>query len=131
MAIESQAAQKFETPQVWLRPVLLCAVGALLLVALAIGMLQAVYYLAGSRPALSGAQQFPQPRVETGQQAQRQRLEAEQQRGSTVIIGSTGNKAWSRSRSSGDVNSGRPGMQFYARSRRRKRCLLRAPAPSG
>jgi hypothetical protein len=62
------------------RPVLFSAFAALLLVALAIGMLHAIYYWQVPVQSFPAPQAFPQPRVQTGQRQERQRLEAEQEK---------------------------------------------------
>lgn len=69
-----------ESPAVDLRAVIWPAIGAFLLLALAIGGLYAIYDYAEPVKTVSRPQQFPQPRVATVEEdsQQRQRLAAEQ-----------------------------------------------------
>ncbi len=78
MAIEAHGSERFESPQVSKRAVLLSALGFLLLLASAIGMLQAVYYRQVPLQQLPAPEKFPQPRVQAGEREQLQQLEAEQ-----------------------------------------------------
>lgn len=78
MAIETHGDERLETPQVRLRPVLYSALGALLLLALSVAVLRAVYYWQVPVQSFPAPAKFPQPRVETGQRAERDRLAREQ-----------------------------------------------------
>ncbi len=78
MAIESHAAEKFESPEVSTRPVLLAALGVLLLVLGTVGFLGAIYYREVSVQQLPAPEKFPQPRVETREREERLRIEAQQ-----------------------------------------------------
>lgn len=78
MAIELHSDEKFQSPAVATRPVLLAALGALLLLAAAIGGLQAIYDWQVPVQHYPAPEQFPQPRVQSGQVEQRERIEAKQ-----------------------------------------------------
>ncbi len=78
MAIELHSDDKFQSPAVATRPILLAALGALLLLAAAIGGLEAIYYWQVPVRHYAAPEQFPQPRVQTGQVEQRERIEAKQ-----------------------------------------------------
>jgi hypothetical protein len=80
MAIESHRDEKLQSPAVATRPVLLSGLGALLLLAGAIGVLAAIYSRQVSMQHYPAPEEFPQPRVQTGQKEQLQRLEAEQRK---------------------------------------------------
>jgi hypothetical protein len=75
MAIEGE---KFQPPAVAPRPILLSALAALILLAAAIGGLQAVYYWQVRVQTFPAPEQFPEPRVQTGQSEQLRRIQAEQ-----------------------------------------------------
>lgn len=78
MAIEWHGDEKFQSPAVNTRPILLSALAALVLLAGAIGGLQAIYYWQVPVQSLPAPEQFPQPRVQTGQAEQLRRIESEQ-----------------------------------------------------
>lgn len=78
MAIESQSDERMESPQVSLRPLLFAALGVLMLLASAVGILEAIYHWQVPVKSYPAPEQFPQPRVQTGQVGQLHRLEAEQ-----------------------------------------------------
>jgi hypothetical protein len=80
MAIESDAAEKLESPEVPTRTVLLAAFGVLLLVFGTVGVLGAIYYREVSVQKMPAPEKFPQPRVETKEKEERLRIEAEQAR---------------------------------------------------
>jgi hypothetical protein len=79
MASESHGDERFESPEVRIRTVLLNGLGVLLLLMLAIWMLGAVYYWQVPVQSFPAPEQFPAPRVQTGQRQQLQRLESEQE----------------------------------------------------
>jgi hypothetical protein len=80
MAIEhAPNGERLETPQVSTRVVVLNAIGFLVLLAFAIGVLDVVYYRQVPVQSFQAPEKFPEPRVETGQRAQLHRLEAAQQ----------------------------------------------------
>jgi hypothetical protein len=80
MALDAHENDRLEPPGVQLRPVLLGALGALALMLAAIfGMAGFYAWQVGSRVAPL-PEQFPQPRVQTGQAEERKRLQAEQRR---------------------------------------------------
>ena len=70
MAIEARNEERFESPQVRTGYVLLCALAGLAIFGGSIAMLTAIYYRQVLVRSLPAPQQFPQPRVQTGQQAQ-------------------------------------------------------------
>lgn len=80
MAIESQVEERLESPEVATRPILLAALGVLLLVFGTVGTLAAIYYREVSVQRLPTPEKFPQPRVETKEREERLRIEAEQAR---------------------------------------------------
>jgi hypothetical protein len=80
MAIESQAGERLESPEVATRPVLLAALGVLLLVFGTVGILAAIYYREVPVQRLPTPEKFPPPRVETKEREERLRIEAEQAR---------------------------------------------------
>jgi hypothetical protein len=78
MALETHGDEKFQSPAVATRPVLLFAVGALLLLAAAIGGLQAIYYREVPVQHYPAPETFPQPRVAPGEAEELRQLEAKQ-----------------------------------------------------
>ena len=78
MAIEARNEQRLESPQVHTGYVLLCALACLAILAVSIVMLDAVYYSQVEVQSFPAPQQFPQPRVQTGQRAQLRDLQKQQ-----------------------------------------------------
>lgn len=78
MALESHSDEKLQSPAVATRPVLLLALGALLLLAAAIGGLQAVYYWQVPVQHYPAPEAFPQPRVAPRETDELRQLEAKQ-----------------------------------------------------
>jgi hypothetical protein len=80
MAIETHGDERLELPEVSTRPLLYIAVGFLVLLACAVGLLHAVYLHAVPNQTLPAPEMFPQPRVQTGQTEQLHLLEDAQTR---------------------------------------------------
>jgi hypothetical protein len=78
MAIESHGDERLQPPDVATRPILLYALGALLLLAGAIGGLQAIYYWQVPVQQYPAPETFPPPRVQPGEIEQLRRIEEEQ-----------------------------------------------------
>jgi hypothetical protein len=78
MAIETHGDERFESPEVGIRPLLFTAIGVLILLVGAIGGFAAIYYWQVPVQTLPAPEKFPQPRVETGQAAEFHRIQAEQ-----------------------------------------------------
>ncbi len=78
MALETDRVERFESPEISKQATLLSALGFLLLLGLAIGSLQAIYYREVPVQKYPAPEEFPQPRVQTGQSQQLHRLEAAQ-----------------------------------------------------
>lgn len=78
MATDLRTDEKLQSPQVSTRAMLGVAVAVLMLLALAVGVLNAVYYWLVPVQSFPAPEQFPQPRVQAGQAEQLRRLEADQ-----------------------------------------------------
>ena len=79
MTLETHGEEKLQSPAVATRVVLLSALGALLLLAAAIGGLQAVYYWQVPVQHYPAPETFPQPRVAPAEADELRQLEAKQQ----------------------------------------------------
>jgi hypothetical protein len=78
MAIEARNEERLESPQVRIGYVFLCALGSLAILGGTIAMVDAIYYRQVRVQSFPAPQQFPQPRVQTGQRAQLRELQKQQ-----------------------------------------------------
>ena len=78
MAIEARNEERLESPQVRTGYVLLCVLGGLAILGGTIAMVGTVYYWQVRVQSFPAPQQFPQPRVQTGQRAQLRELQKRQ-----------------------------------------------------
>lgn len=78
MATEVRNEERLESPQVNTGYVLLCALGGLAILGGTIAMVGTVYYRQVRVQSFPTPQQFPQPRVQTGQRAQLRELQKQQ-----------------------------------------------------
>ncbi|MGB6537817.1 MAG: hypothetical protein WBF58_17845 [Xanthobacteraceae bacterium] len=78
MATETHGDERLESPQVGMRGVLLWAAAFLAILAVAIVLLQAIYYRQVPVQSYPAPKDFPQPHVQTGQRAQLRLLQRAQ-----------------------------------------------------
>jgi hypothetical protein len=78
MASEAHDSEDLERPGISTRPVIIAGLGTVVLVVGAIGLLAAIYDWQVPDRTLAAPETFPQPRVQTHQFEQRQRIEGEQ-----------------------------------------------------